>query len=601
MKKTLSDEIKKLTPYQHVRLRTETYFGSRNPHTQTVVNWTGKKLEPVEMTWTPAVYCAFREILDNSLDEVVVRGFGDTIDITYNPKTFEFSVADNGRGIPIDWDENERMHKATLAMSHLMTGRNFEERGESGGMNGIGASGVNFCSEYFDVIIQRDNTRFEQLFREGSEMFDELDVRAPKLSKGGAKSGTYIRFKLSNTVFKRIKLPIDFVTARIFELAASYPKLKFNFNGKRLVVKPTIEKTIFSDRDVIIIDINDAKFKSKYYLVPEFATEGEYVYSTVNRIPAFNGGEHIDTFKRLFYSGLIKSLDRENRRRGLIPNKSDIAEGLLIYNITYMEDPSFDGQTKSRLVNDNINVYIKTVLDDEETFKIIIKQNKEWIDKIYQRCSDRTQKKDDAEVAKQGRKLLRTKVPKLLDANGKDRTKCILLITEGDCIAEQTLVKTVIDGKLIDTKAKDVKVGDIVLSHRNKLQFVTNTSKKVTKSIVIQTSVGEILVGENHRLLTYNKKYQNFDYTLAKDLDISTHQLVKNRYSDMSFMHLIYHIDIDIDNILPVKILYGDETNLYVIDSTIDHLFGVYNTEEMLFEKITASELKPKIHALVMG
>jgi DNA gyrase/topoisomerase IV subunit B len=270
------------------------------------------------------------------------------------------------------------------------------------------------------------------MFREGTEIFDELDVREPKITKGGSKSGTYINFKLSNTVFKKMKLPIEFVRARIFEIAASYPRLRFNFNGQRLVVKSTVEKTLFPNNDVIIIDIDSPKFKSKYYLVPDFAEEGEYVHTLVNRIPAFNGGQHIDIFKRLFYSGLIKALDRESHRRGLTPNKSDITEGLLIYNITYMQEPNFDSQSKTRLINDDVDEHIKAILGDEETFKTIIKHNKEWIDKIYQRCSDRTQKKDDADVGKQGRRLLRTKVPKLLDANGKDRTKCILLITEGD-------------------------------------------------------------------------------------------------------------------------------------------------------------------------
>lgn len=177
--------------------------------------------------------------------------------------------------------------------------------------------------------------------------------------------------------------------------------------------------------------------------MPNFSDEGEFVHTTVNDIPAFNGGQHIDTFKRLFYGGLIRSLERESKRRGLTPNRSDIADGLLIYNVTVMHAPNFDSQSKTRLINDDVDGYIKAVLESDDTFKSIIKGNREWIDEIYARCAARTQKKDDAELAKQARKMMRNKVPKLLDANGKDRTKCVLLITEGD--SAKTMVSAVRD------------------------------------------------------------------------------------------------------------------------------------------------------------
>ncbi len=442
----MTENIQKLTDYQHHRLRTEMYLGSRSPHTQTIVNWDGKELKPVEMTWTPAVYCAFREILDNALDEVIGHGHGSRVDVKYDPKTMEFTVADDGRGIPIDWDENERMHKATIALTQARAGRNFGVREEVRGTNGIGASTVVSCSEYFMLDIIRDGQRFQQTFNEGNAAIDELDIREPKITKSAAKSGTTVTFKLSKTVFKKINLPLAFVKARITEIAANHPRIKFYFNGDRVVVKPNVAKTFFDNKRVIEIVVKDKNFNSSYYLVPNFADDGEYLHTTVNDIPAFNGGQHIDTFKRLFYSGLIKGLERESKRRGLTPNRSDVADGLLIYNVTVMHAPNFDSQSKTRLINDDVDVYIRKTLEDEATFKNIIKTNKEWIDEIYARCAARTQKKDDAELAKATRKMMRTKVPKLLDANGKDRTKCILLITEGD--SAKTMVSAVRDPEI---------------------------------------------------------------------------------------------------------------------------------------------------------
>jgi len=473
MAKKKADEIVKLSDYAHHRLRTEMYLGSRNIHTQTVINWNGSKLIAEEVSWTPAAYCAFREVFDNALDEVIGHGHGNNIDVTYDPKTLSFGVVDNGRGIPIDWDENENMHKATMALTQARAGRNFGERQEVRGTNGIGASVVVSCSKEFHIDIIRDGKRFQQTFREGTEILPELDISEPKITSNSGKTGSEVRFVLSPTVFPKAKIPLSFIKSRVFEVAANHPRVRFTFNGERIVVGKSIDRTMFANKDVVIIGINEEKFNSTYYLLPGFADEGEYLHSTVNDIPAFNGGQHIDTFKRLFYGGMLKALERESKRRGLQPNRSDIAEGLLIYNTTTMHAPNFDSQSKTRLINDEVDRYLKNSLEDEAAFKTIIKQNKPWIDSIYARCAARTQKKDDADIAKANRKLMRNKVPKLLDANGKDRTKCILLITEGD--SAKTMVSAVRDpevhgamplrGKILNVRGespKDVMANQII-------------------------------------------------------------------------------------------------------------------------------------------
>ena len=468
-----NDEIIKLTDTQHHRLRTEMYLGSRNLHTQTVINWNGKQLVAEEVSWTPAAYCAFREIFDNSLDEVIGHGHGSKIDITYDPKTLSFSVADDGRGIPIDWDPNENMHKATLALTQARAGRNFGERQEVRGTNGIGASVVVSCSREYHIDIRRDGKRFQQSFREGTELMPDTDISEPRITSTSGKTGTETHFQLSPVVFPKAMVPLEFIRARVFEVAANHPRIRFTFNGEKINVGKSIDRTMFLDRDVVVIAIAEEKFNSTYYLVPGFATEGEYIHSTVNDIPAFNGGQHIDTFKRLFFGGMVKAMERESKRRGLIPNRSDIAEGLLIYNTTTMHAPNFDSQSKTRLINDEVDKYLKASLEDENTFKSIIRQNKAWLDAIYARCAARTQKKDDADIAKANRKIMRNKVPKLLDANGKDRSRCILLITEGD--SAKTMVSAVRDpevhgalplrGKILNVRgesAKDVIANQII-------------------------------------------------------------------------------------------------------------------------------------------
>lgn len=424
----MSESIVKLSDYQHARLRTEMYLGSRDPHTQIVLVYPDGKPEPKEMTWVPAVFTAFREILDNALDEVAGHGHGDRIDVTYDHEKMIFSVEDNGRGIPIDYSEEHKTHLATMALSEARAGRNFAERGQVAGTNGIGASVVNFCSEYFVLDIERDGKHFKQTFKEGD---DALIFGKPTIKdKANIKRGTRVEFKLSPKVFKDLSLPEEFLRARMYEVALCNPKIKIYYNGERIQAK-SVEKNLFSGHKPIHIEVEEGTFKSNFWLIPAFFETGEHQHTMVNNIPAFDGGVHMDAFKRHFFSGLLTALERESKKRKLQPNRSDVADGLFIFNITTMEAPNFNSQSKTRLNNEETAKHVKAALEDPDFFKNIIKKYSEWIDSIYERCAARTMKKDASEADKDAKKMLREKVPGLMDATGLDRSKCILFLAEG--------------------------------------------------------------------------------------------------------------------------------------------------------------------------
>jgi len=435
----IDDEIRKLSDYAHSRAKNEMYFGSRAPHTQDIIVY--KDGTPVlkKLTWIPAIATAVREIIDNALDEIA-HGYGNRIDITHDSKKKTFSVQDNGRGIPIAKDPKYKQHLATMVMSSARAGRNFGERGEVAGTNGIGASCVTFCSEFLKLEIWREKKSFTQKFREGKA---RLIIEEPSIKRiKSDKTGTKITFKLSSKVFNDVSLPEEFLYSRIYEIAVCNPLLKVYWNGTRVKIKPTLEKTLFPNEKPIAIEIKEKGFRSRFFLKSGFQKSGECVHTIVNNIPAFNGGVHIDTFRRLFYGGLLDALSRESKRRKLTPNRTDINDGLLIYNVTNMVAPNFDSQSKTRLINEEVGKIIKTHLDNSKIFKSIISKNKDWIDEIYDRCAARTLKKDAKETAKLSRKVLRNKVPDLIDASGKDRSKCILFLGEGkSAIAGMTMVR----------------------------------------------------------------------------------------------------------------------------------------------------------------
>ncbi len=495
----IDTEWEKLTPYRQVRLRTEYVFGSRDPHTQPVLEY-NNGLQVSEVTWIPAIFTMFREILDNALDEVVSHKNGNKIDVTYDPKQMIFSVTDNGRGMPIEYSQEHQKYAATILLSDMFAGRNFKENhGDTRGLNGIGSKGVNFCSEWFQVEIHRNKKMFEQRFMEGTELVIEEPNIFPSTSR---KSGTSIRFKLSEKVFPNMTLPESFIASRIYEVALCYPDITITYNGKPIKIKSTAA-ALFGDRKPITFTIDEPGFKGTFWLVPGFLNENDFSFSLVNAIPLFNGGTHIDAFKRGFYSGLLSNLEKESKRRKLSPNRSDVADGLLIYSIMEMSNPSFDSQAKTRLINENVGTIIKKTLDDPEFFKGVVKKYPEWIESIYNRCKDRTKVKDDAEAKKQAKKNLRQKIEDLEDACGFDRSKCTLFLTEG---------KSAVSG-LVDACDKDIHGG---LPLRGKILNVfesTNSDIIADKTLSkIMNSIG-LIPGErvNRRNLRYGQVFITTD------------------------------------------------------------------------------------------
>ncbi len=426
-------EWQKLSPYQQARLRTEMWLGSRDPHTQVVLEYNPSPVA-VETTWVPALFTAFREIFDNALDETACHGNGDRVDVEFDPKTLTVVVRDNGRGIPIEFDETEQKYAATVLLTEAFAGRNFDDdtRGNTRGLNGVGGAIVNYTSEYFTMDIERDGKSFSQRFQESAtEHVIETPIIFPHKKKTKA-TGTRIEFKMSQKVFKHLVMPENFIRARIYEAALCYPHMKLFFNGTQIKAT-SVEKDLFPKHKPIQILIDKPGFKSQFWLVPDFFPNGtELTHSLVNAIPVFNGGVHIDTFKRVFFTGLLTAMKPKSKTRRLEPNRSDIIDGMLIYNITEMEGPHFDSQAKTRLSNESVGKLVQTALDDPDFFKAIIRRNPEFIESIYQKCADRTQKRDAADVLKMARKTGKVRVAKLKDATHTDRSKCSLYITEGD-------------------------------------------------------------------------------------------------------------------------------------------------------------------------
>jgi DNA gyrase subunit B len=594
-------KIKKLSEYFHTRKKNEMYYGSRSLHTQLILTYKENKAEQVEMSWVPAVFTPFREIIDNALDEVVGHGYGNRIDIGYDELTREMYVEDNGRGIPITWDEEHQMHTATLALSEARSSRNFEERGNVAGTNGLGGAGTNFCSEYFTLTIHRDGKKFVQKFHEGNELLgEELIKSPPKITDIKTdKTGTRIDFKLSEQVFPDLSLPMQFVKDRAYEIAIANPDLKVYFNGTQIKIPHKVEQALFEKTKPITVEIEQDKFKTKFWISPGWITDGDHYHTVVNNIFAINGGVHVENFRRHFFGNLLRALEKESKKRKLSPNRSDITEGVLVYNVTSMFAPDFDSQSKTRLINESVSKIINKALDDEELFKDIIRKNREWIDAIYTRCAERTMKKDASDAEKQQRKNLRNKVADLMDANGKDRSKCIIFFAEGQCISSDTNILIKRGDTISHIKANDVKIGDEVLTHKNRFKQVEAISSKISETVEIKSSLGIERVSKSHKLLVFDTVNNDFIYLEAGKLEPSRHQLVKNKLVKYSEQEMV---NIDENKILKNSTKFSrmiiDETGSTILSSD-SHRFATFDNDLTSYEMKEALLLIPGKHRLI--
>ena len=419
----MSEEIKVLNDHQHIRLRTEMYLGSRSEREIPVPILVDGKLEIQNQTYVPAVMTAFREAFDNALDEMSFIGKG-RIDVLYRGNGW-FSVSDNGRGIPLTFNKELNEYAPTTAVSRTKAGRNFGDRGQVAGQNGVGISAVNSCSSIFQIKVDRDGKSFSQEF-DGDQQ-EELVIKEPYITNEKNPSSTFVSFQLSSKVFDKMTLPVEMVESYIYMVAAVNPKIKFFFNGNEIKTHPKIETSLFGEKKMMRFDI--AKDDTSMVFLLKNGV-GQNQFSLVNNIPAFDGGSHVKEFEKSFVRNLMEALTRESKKRKLPLHKSDIMGDLFIFNSTKMDAPTFDSQSKTRLTNNEIIHHIYPYLNEYDWAKFI-RQNKDFIEEIFDVAAKRNGQANKGDLDKEAKKLKKKKIPNLIDATSKDRSNCKLVLFEG--------------------------------------------------------------------------------------------------------------------------------------------------------------------------
>lgn len=437
-----AEDIRVLTDREHVRMRTQVYLGSMNATTYSVPLFVDGKFSVEQLTFIPAVYKAVGEIIDNSIDEFSkINTKNKTLTITADPTIGQYTIADTGRGIPIDPHPDVKgKYTPEVALSQLRAGRNFTDEKEVGviGMNGVGAACTNYCSADFTIDIHRDGKRYIQKFIDGANK-----VSSPKITTTNSKrTGTEIAFTLDDKVFSDISIPPQLITNRAIEIALANPNITVQYNGTTYkykkgfgeIVEQIVDSNIFGEASWFGFTYETESAVMEWYvLFGLHSNVDEQVFSWVNSSYLFDGGICNTQFLNAFYDRVIAHLQTDAKKVKAEVTKNDVRQGLTVIGNLRIKNPEYDSQAKTRLVGPNLRKEIGDMLD--ALWKPFVRKNQKQFEQILERAVVRHHTSANKKAIDEHKKSMKKKVPGLIDATSKFRSECSLIITEGDSAA----------------------------------------------------------------------------------------------------------------------------------------------------------------------
>jgi DNA gyrase/topoisomerase IV subunit B len=424
-----------LTDREHVRLRTQVYLGNTHPAAYDVPILSETGLVMVNMEFIPAVLKAVGEIIDNTLDEFAhISTKNKTLKISAVPETGLYTVSDNGRGIPIDKHVTGK-YTPEVALGSLKAGRNFTDDKEVGviGQNGVGAACTNYCSSEFDVKIARDGKRYHQRFTDGADK-----VSRPSITSGSAaKTGTEISFQLDPAVFSNVALPGMLMRNRAMEIAMTNPDITVEYNGEKIKYKRGVIEYVTqaaNGKDFWVFTINEPTVQGEFYIIPEATEErDERMFTWVNSSLLYDGGKCNTQFFNAFFDKMVEHLAPIAKKNKCEIGRNDVRRGIAVIANIKIKNPEYDSQAKTRLTGPDLRKEIVSAI--EADWKGFTKRCDAWISHIVERATLRYHTDENRKAIDQHQK--KKQISGLLDATGKVRSECKLLITEGESAKSQ--------------------------------------------------------------------------------------------------------------------------------------------------------------------
>jgi DNA gyrase subunit B len=390
------------------------------------------------------------EVVDNSIDEAL-GGYCKNIDVVITEDN-SIIVTDDGRGIPVDFHEKEGKSALEVVLTILHAGGKFDKGTYkvSGGLHGVGVSCVNALSTYLKAEIHRNNKIYVQEYSIGKPLGD---IKETGVSHD---TGTIITFKPDATIFTVTEFKYETLANRLRELAFLNAGIKLKLTDKRLQKEDgTYKSEIFYSEAGLkefvryidrtkeslisdVIHIITEKQGTPVEVAMTYNTSyNESVFSYVNDINTIEGGTHLAGFRR----GLTRTLKKYAEDSKLLEKAKveiqgdDFREGLTAVISIKVAEPQFEGQTKTKLGNNEVMGAVDMAVG--EALGIYLeehpKEAKIIVDKVILAATAR-------QAARKARELVQRKSPltggglpgKLADCSSKDPVGCELFLVEGD-------------------------------------------------------------------------------------------------------------------------------------------------------------------------
>ncbi len=383
------------------------------------------------------------EVVDNSIDEALA-GACHNIDVTIN-KDGSVTVADDGRGIPVEMHEKYKRPALEIVMTILHAGGKFDNRTYkvSGGLHGVGVSVVNALSEWLRVEVRRDGKLWVQEYARGKP---KDDVHAIGTAVG---TGTTTIFKPDVTIFETTEFHYDILANRLRELAFLNKGVRITLTDARSGVSDAFHyeggviqfvqylnegKTALHDKVIYFEkqkDTTDVEIAMQY-------NDGysEIILAFANNINTTEGGTHLSGFR----SALTRSFNDYAKKNNLLKGDmqfsgEDIREGLTAIISVKLTNPQFEGQTKTKLGNSDVQGIVNSLVGEglDDFLEENPSEARKIIDKAVQAFQAREAARRARELTRRKSALENTTLPgKLADCSERDPSKCELYIVEGD-------------------------------------------------------------------------------------------------------------------------------------------------------------------------
>jgi DNA gyrase subunit B len=440
------------------------------------------------------------EVVDNSVDETLA-GRNDRIEVALHPDN-SVTVRDWGSGIPVDVMSDQGLPALTVVLTKLHAGGKFGGEGYkvSGGLHGVGVSVVNALSEWLVAEVRRDGKVYRQEFARGEPM---TDVTVTGKSEKG-ETGTTISYLPDADIFEELDLSAETLAQRLRETAfltrglqivlvderAEGERHEFKYDGG---IRDFVAY-INENKDPVhkhIVYFSDETDRGQVEVAMQWNTKYvESVFSFANNINTHEGGSHLSGFS----AALTRTINKYARDKSLLKEKEenlegeDVREGLAAVISVKLQDPQFEGQTKTKLGNPWVRGHVEQTVNQK--LAEFLEENPTDAKQIIQKAISAARAR---QAARKARDLTRRKgafgggmAKKFADCQIRDPAQTEVFIVEGDSAggsAKQARDKS--NQAILPLRGK------IINSEKNRIHKVLSNAEIQSLVQVIGTGIGD--------------------------------------------------------------------------------------------------------------